>query len=121
MSEAPKTGFQAGGARDDLFQSTAECYARFRRPYPEPVVSYLAERFGLDGSGRLLDAGCGTGQVFEVLAKWFSETVAFDADEQMVHYAMQRATELDLKNVNVLKLRADDLDAGFGLFRMAVF
>jgi SAM-dependent methyltransferase len=65
--------------RDDLFRSAAEYYAKFRRACPLEVVSYLVEQFRLNGQGRLLDVGCGTGQVFRVLAKYFRETIAIDA------------------------------------------
>ncbi len=95
-------GFQAGGSPGDLFRAAAEDYARFRRPYPLPVVSHLVDRFGLDGKGRLLDVGCGTGQVFETLAHRFEETVALDADAEMVHHARRRASELGPANVRVL-------------------
>ena len=119
-----RNGQQLPGGRSpgDLFRSAAEYYARFRRPYPPPVVSHLVERYGLDGRGRLLDMGCGTGQVFEVLARWFEETVALDADAEMVHHARRRASELGLANVRVLPpMRAEDVDGSLGPFRMAVF
>ena len=56
MGEDPATG--AG-----LFAGTAEYYARFRPPYPPALLDAIIDRFRLDESGRLLDLGCGTGEI----------------------------------------------------------
>jgi 2-polyprenyl-3-methyl-5-hydroxy-6-metoxy-1,4-benzoquinol methylase len=76
-------GFQIGGSSDDLFESAARYYAEYRRPYPAVVVNHLVSEFGLDGSGRLLDVGCGTGQVFQVLGRSFAEITAIDPNKEM--------------------------------------
>lgn len=48
---------------EGLFEGTAWHYARYRPGYPEVFFDDLIRRFGLDGTGRLLDLGCGTGQL----------------------------------------------------------
>ncbi len=114
-------GFQDGGDSDDLFESAAPFYAKYRRPYPEAVVSYLVQRFGLDGRGRLLDVGCGTGQVFQVIGKYFEEVVAIDPDKEMARYAAKTAAACGLNQVTVLPLRGEKIDERLGRFRMAIF
>lgn len=46
-----------------LFAGKASYYARFRPGYPKVFFDEVVQRFHLDGSGRLLDLGCGTGQL----------------------------------------------------------
>ncbi|MHA3773780.1 class I SAM-dependent methyltransferase [Verrucomicrobiota bacterium sgz303538] len=122
MKEAPRPqGFQEGGGDGDLFESAAPFYARYRRPYPEPVVAYLVERYGLDGRGRLLDAGCGTGQVFQVTAKYFEETIAIDADKEMLRYAEKTAMKHALDRVKLQPMRGEEINESLGTFRMAIF
>lgn len=74
------------------FESTAEQYAVYRPEYPDPPLEYLRERFGLDGTGRLLDLGCGTGRLGVALAADFEEVVGIDPNEQMVAFARERAS-----------------------------
>lgn len=119
--KAISSGFKVGGNPDDLFVGTADYYAKYRRPYPYAFVSQVATRFGLDGRGRLLDVGCGTGQVFQVMARYFEQTVAIDADEAMVARANRTATEQALTSVSALRMRAEAIGPALGLFRMAVF
>jgi SAM-dependent methyltransferase len=109
------------------FASTAEYYARFRRPYPPEVVDRFVRDFALDGRGRLLDAGCGPGHVFSALASYFDETIAFDPDAEMVTFARRKAWELALPqtpalpHVTVHQMRAEDIGPELGSFRMVVF
>lgn len=121
MSMTINQGFKEGGDEGDLFRGTASYYARFRRPYPPEVVSYVVRTFGLDGRGRLMDGGCGTGQAFLVLANYFAEVVAFDPDPQMVDYSRRFAAERGLANVTVLQMKAEELGPQLGTFRMVIF
>ncbi|WP_207714417.1 hypothetical protein [Scytonema sp. UIC 10036] len=46
-----------------LFQGAAWYYARYRSKYPQDLFDLLAQRFQLNGRGRLLDLGCGAGLI----------------------------------------------------------
>jgi hypothetical protein len=46
-----------------LFAGAAGFYARYRPGYPAELVAEVVRRFALTGAGRLLDLGCGTGQL----------------------------------------------------------
>jgi trans-aconitate methyltransferase len=122
MTEADvQRGFQVGGQGGDLFAGAAVAYAIYRRPYPPPVVDALVERCSLDGRGRLLDAGCGTGQVFQVMARYFDDVVAIDPDPDMVAHARRAAAERGLANVDVRQMRAEQILADVGPLRAAIF
>lgn len=118
---ARSNGFQHGGSVDDLFDGAAPYYARYRRPYPAPVVSHLVDTCGLDGTGRLLDVGCGTGQAFQVLGRYFQEVVAIDVNAEMLRYAEVAARTCGLRCFRTLEMRGEDIDANLGSFRTVVF
>jgi SAM-dependent methyltransferase len=66
------------------YDGTAVHY-RYGRPAYSPVLeALLAEELGLDGSGRLLDAGCGPGILTVRLARLFEEAVGLDPDPEMI-------------------------------------
>lgn len=55
-----------------LYAGSAAYYARGRVPYPPELATLLAAELGLDGSGRLLDVGCGPGSLTLLLAPLFA-------------------------------------------------
>jgi SAM-dependent methyltransferase len=122
MTEADaRQGFKVGGRKGDLFAGAAASYAAYRRPYPSPVVDFLVAQCGLDGRGRLLDVGCGTGQVFQVMAHHFGDVIAIDPDPEMVAYALRAVVDLRLENVEVRQLSAEDIPPDVAPVRAAIF
>ncbi|MER7272523.1 class I SAM-dependent methyltransferase, partial [Micromonospora carbonacea] len=106
---------------ESLFEGAAAHYERGRLPYAEGFVAALADELGLDGSGRLLDVGCGPGTVTVPLAGWFAEAVGVDPDAGMLARARLRAARDGVGNVRWVRARAEDLPAGLGVFRVVVF
>ena len=80
--------------RTDLYRGTAEYYDRFRRPYPAELIDDLAVRTGADGTGRLLDLACGTGQVCFALRGRFAEIWAVDQEPDMISLLRQKTAAL---------------------------
>jgi SAM-dependent methyltransferase len=68
--------------RADLYRGTGRDYDRYRLPYPQPLISDLAQR--TQAHGRLLDLACGTGQLTFALRDWFAETWAVDQEPDMI-------------------------------------
>ncbi|MFG2650740.1 class I SAM-dependent methyltransferase [Streptomyces sp. NPDC048436] len=104
-----------------LFQGSAAHYERGRLPYAPGVAGALATALGLDGRGRLLDVGCGPGTVLLTLARFFTEAVGVDPDEDMLAEAERRAALRGVGNARWVAARAEELPAGLGEFRVVVF
>jgi SAM-dependent methyltransferase len=100
---------------DSLYAGSAEFYLQGRLPYPERLAAVLRERVGLDGSGRLLDLGCGPGSLTLLLAPCFRDVVAVDADEDMLRVGRTDAARREIANVRWLHAPAEDL-GGVGRF-----
>jgi SAM-dependent methyltransferase len=98
-----------------IFRGTAQYYARFRPGYPDELLALVAERAGLDGTGRLLDLGCGTGNVAIPLARWFEAVVAVDVEPEMLAEVRKTAPP----NVRTVEARAEEVGASWGRFRLA--
>ncbi|MDX3631051.1 class I SAM-dependent methyltransferase [Streptomyces europaeiscabiei] len=104
-----------------LFQGSAAHYERGRLPYAPGFPEALAEALGLDGRGRLLDVGCGPGTVLLPMARFFTEAVGVDPDEDMLSEAGRQAGRRGVTNARWVAARAEDLPAGLGTFRAVVF
>ncbi|MGA5305205.1 class I SAM-dependent methyltransferase [Nucisporomicrobium flavum] len=101
---------------DSLYTGSAAHYPVGRMPYPSAIADVLRAGLGLDGTGRLLDVGCGPGSLTTLLAPLFAEAVGVDADPGMIEEARRRAPELSWH-----RLRAEELPAGLGEFRVVTF
>jgi SAM-dependent methyltransferase len=107
--------------RRDLYRGTADYYDRYRVPYPRDLTDDLARRAGADGSGRLLDLACGTGQITFALHDRFAEVWAVDQEPDMVGVVRRKAAASGVANVTALVSPAEDLtapDAAFDLIAM---
>jgi ubiquinone/menaquinone biosynthesis C-methylase UbiE len=94
---------------DNIFAGTAWYYARYRPTYPDAVIHLLAERFKLDKKSRLLDLGCGTGQIALKLAPHVCEIIAIDPQEEMLQEGKAAAASLNISNIIWLKGESGDL------------
>ncbi len=100
-----------------LYAGSAGYYARGRVPYPAELVAALVSTFGWDGTGRLLDVGCGPGSLTLPLAPWFEKAIGLDADAAMLAEAKRQAHAAGVSNVEWLNQRAEELPARLGPFR----
>ena len=105
-----------------LFAGAAAHYLRGRPPYSPQLEGFLAEELGLDGSGRLLDGGCGPGILTVRLAHLFEEVVGLDPDAQMLAEGRRVAAEQGIVNIRWVQAVAEDLpDAAPGPYRLITF
>ncbi|MFZ0677556.1 class I SAM-dependent methyltransferase [Candidatus Binatus sp.] len=101
-----------------IYEGTAWYYSRFRPKYPPSLVSLLRENFRLDGTGRLLDLGCGPGPVAIALAHLFEEVVAMDPDDGMRAEGERIADERGINNIEWRFGGSKDLSPALGQFRL---
>jgi SAM-dependent methyltransferase len=106
---------------ESLYAGSASYYSVGRTPYPESIADALRDELGLDGTGRLLDVGCGPGSLTLLLAPLFASAVGVDADAGMLEEARARAARAGLSNLDWYRLRAEDLPADLGPFRVVTF
>jgi SAM-dependent methyltransferase len=104
-----------------LYAGSARYYPRGRVPYPETLADELARELGLDGTGRLLDVGCGPGSLTLLLADRFAQVVGVDADPEMIDEARERARLAGVHNAVWATMRAEQLPATLGSFLVVTF
>jgi SAM-dependent methyltransferase len=102
-----------------LYAGSAPHYVAGRMPYPPSLATTIRDELGLDGTGRLLDVGCGPGSLTLLLAPYVAAAVGIDADPDMVRHAA--ALTPAGANVSWQHLRAEELPAGLGTFRLITF
>ena len=93
----------------NVFTGTAWFYARYRPDYPDEVIDLLRERFRLSETSRVLDLGCGTGQIALKVAPYVSEVIAVDPQEDMLKEGQELADAKKVTNVRWVLGESNDL------------
>ncbi len=106
---------------ETLYAGSAAHYSQGRVPYPPELAVAMAAEIGLDGTGRLLDVGCGPGSLTLLLAPYLAEVVGVDADADMLDRAREQARRAGVTDASWHLLRAEQLPAGLGAFRLVTF
>ena len=75
----------------DMFKGTAWYYARFREGYPDEFFTMLVDEFNLSNCDRVLDLGCGTGQIAVPISRLVGEVIAMDPEPEMIAEGRKQA------------------------------
>ncbi len=94
-----------------LYAGSAGFYAKGRVAYPVELAELLARELDLDGSGRLIDVGCGPGSLTLLLASHVREAIGVDSDADMLVEAARQAGARGVYNAQWRQLRAENLPA----------
>jgi SAM-dependent methyltransferase len=85
---------------DPTIYRGAAAHYRYGRPaYSPGLEAVLTQETGLDGDGRLLDAGCGPGVLTVRLAHLFAQAVGLDPDAGMLAEGRRAAAEKNVLNI----------------------
>jgi ubiquinone/menaquinone biosynthesis C-methylase UbiE len=105
-----------------IYLGSAAHYRRGRPAYSPGLEGLLTREAGLDGSGRLLDGGCGPGVLTVRLAHLFREAVGLDPDADMLAEGARAAGERGITNIRWVRGLAEDLPAvAPGPYRLVTF
>ena len=105
-----------------LYRGSAAYYAHGRPPYSRALISTLVSEVGLDGTGRLLDVGCGPGVLTLALADYFAEAIGLDPDAEMLAEGRRRAVQAGIDNIRWVQALAENLPRlNLGRFKLVTF
>ena len=105
-----------------IYRGAAGHYWNGRPPYAPDLEAVLAAAVDLDGSGRLLDVGCGPGILTLRLSPLFNEVVGLDPDVDMLTEGRRAARAKGAANVRWVNAVAEDLpEAAPGPYRLVTF
>ena len=99
------------------FDGVAELYDEVRVGYPDEVVDWVLSTAGISEGGRVLEIGCGTGQLTRQLAARGVELTAIDISPNMVELASRH---LDTSDVRFHANSFEDFDAPDDSFDLVV-
>ena len=106
----------------DIFRGTAWYYARFREGYPAEFFDLVRQKFDLSLGDKVLDLGCGTGQIAIPISSIVKEVVAMDPEPEMIEEGKNQAKTNDARNIVWLEGGSEDLSglkAKLGSFKLA--
>jgi SAM-dependent methyltransferase len=106
---------------ESLFAGTAEHYEKGRLPYAPGLNDAVASLLPSGRDLRLLDVGCGPGTLTLRLANIFASAVGIDPDAGMIAEAIRRAAAANVKHIEFMQARAEDLPLDLGTFDVAMF
>lgn len=102
------------------FRSTAAYYTRYRVPYPDELITRVAERAGLQTGERLLDLGCGPSQLGIAFARITGAKVAgIDPEPEMLETARADANAAGVA-VDFIQGSSYDLGPSLAPLKMTV-
>jgi ubiquinone/menaquinone biosynthesis C-methylase UbiE len=104
---------QSGSESDAqrLFSGAAQYYARYRPAYPAELYAFLLERVAVAAPWRLLDLGCGTGELTIPLSRQMAEVDAVDVSAEMIELARAKAARAGAGSIRWIVGRAEDFTA----------
>lgn len=106
-----------------LFCGTYEYYAIYRPNIPKEVVGIIENYFNIKLTDRILDLGCGTGQMAIAMDGHYDEMVCLDSDPEMLAQAKRVIDERKLnQKIVLINCRSEDLlehKEVLGVFKIA--
>ncbi|QOZ66695.1 class I SAM-dependent methyltransferase [Bradyrhizobium arachidis] len=95
-----------------IFEGAAFYYARYQPEYPHELFKSLSDHLSLTPESRVLDLGCGTGQIGIGLAPSVKHVDCVDPNRAMLGEADRLSSERGLLNISVIESTAEEMDWG---------
>lgn len=92
---------QEAGRRRESFDVVAEDYNRYRVAYPQEVVEAVIAESGLHSGSRVLEIGCGTGQLSVPLARHGVDLLAIELGPHLAALARENLKQFPNAQVEV--------------------
>ena len=93
----------------NVFAGTSRFYTRYRPGYPKKVIQTILESFKLNDKSRVIDLGCGTGQIAIMLAPYIGEVIAIDPQEEMLQEGQKLDSVKRLSNITWVEGESADI------------
>jgi SAM-dependent methyltransferase len=110
-------GAVASSSAAGRFRSTASVYATGRPAYPTALIERVAQLCGLSRAHRILDLGCGPGQLAIAFAPFVGSAVALDPEPEMLAAASAGAAAAGVE-IEAIAGGSADLGPWLGTLRM---
>ncbi len=107
-------------SNEELFTGTAAYYSKFRIDYPTELIERLLSFCQSKGNGKLLDLGCGTGQLSIPMHSYFEEVIGIDISQEMVDEARRIGREQNTENMRFITMESEKMDKELGQFDLIV-
>lgn len=101
-----------------VFDEIAVDYDRYRPGYPDQLISYACQAAHLESGDRVLELGCGSGQLTKALAERGLQVTALEPGKKLIALAEKNLTGLG--NVDFIQATFEDADLPRGSYK-AVF
>jgi len=101
------------------FRTAAQHYLQGRQPYAPALFQRLMQLTGTGPKSRVMDLGCGPGQIAVALAPHVGEVTAIDPEPEMLRVAAENAAAAHSK-ICFIPGSSDDLGPALGRFRLVV-
>ncbi len=101
------------------YQTAAQYYLQGRPPYAPALIRRVAQICGLHAAHRVLDLGCGPGQLALAFAALAGRVVAVDPEPAMLEIARREAARAGL-SIDFREGSSGDLGPDLGAFRLVV-
>lgn len=91
------------------YDETADAYDSLYREEQELKIKEILKHMAINGSDHVLDAGCGTGFLFEHVHKQFGYLVGVDLSKGLLRIALAHVKQAGTRNVSLVQADVDHL------------
>jgi SAM-dependent methyltransferase len=102
------------------FKSAAKHYLSGRPAYPAKLIETVAMLCGLTAKSRVLDLGCGPGQLALAFAPFAQSVLAIDPEPEMLALCQAQMETAGYGHIEVRQGSSGDLNESFGRFDLVV-